>query len=143
MDPWSTCQQGDVTKFETLSFKFEDDFSIPISQTLSHERLISALPDSDQYLATLESKLKQLKSDSNIVEQLIAKREACMQQLLAGENVFAEEIDLDQPVNNLKNLLSSRQALNQGEIVDLLKHDQLENTEEVQDRRDSQEIRSP
>lgn len=53
MDPWSTCQQGDVTKFETLSFKFEDDFSIPISQTLSHERLISALPDSDQYLATL------------------------------------------------------------------------------------------
>lgn len=44
MDPWSTCQQGDVTKFESLSYKFEDNFSLPVSQSL---------PDSEQYLATL------------------------------------------------------------------------------------------
>ncbi|XP_044759497.1 uncharacterized protein LOC123317172 [Coccinella septempunctata] len=135
MDPWSTCQQEDVINFESLSLKFEDDFSLSINQSL---------PDSDQYLATLESKLKQLKKDSNIVEQLIAKREACMQQLLEGDNLVEEEPELNEPVNNLKNLLSSRQALNQGEIVDFIKHDQLENTEDIPEtRRDSQEIRSP
>lgn len=88
--------------------------------------------------------MKQLKKDSNIVQQLASKREDCMQQLLAGENVVEAEPELNQPVNNLRNLLSSRQALNQGEVVDLLKHDQLENEEDIlESRRDSQEIRSP
>lgn len=88
--------------------------------------------------------MKQLKKDSNIVKQLASKREDCMQQLLAGENVVEAEPELNQPVNNLRNLLSSRQALNQGEVVDLLKHDQLENEEDIlESRRDSQEIRSP
>ncbi|KAL3274679.1 hypothetical protein HHI36_016058 [Cryptolaemus montrouzieri] len=134
MDPWSICQQQNVTVLESLSLKFEDNFSPTVSQTL---------PDSDQYLAHLESKLAKLQNESNIIQQLIAKKEACMHQLLIGENLV-EDTSFDIPVNNLKNLLSSRQALNQGEIVNLLKHDQLGSEEDIPEASsNSEENRSP
>ncbi|KAK9881149.1 hypothetical protein WA026_014501 [Henosepilachna vigintioctopunctata] len=55
-----------------------------------------------------------------------------MQQLLIGKNII-ENTDLELSVNNLKYFFSSRQVLNQGEIVDLLKHVQLDSVEEIPD----------
>lgn len=70
-----------------------------------------------------------------------------MQQLLCGDSTFVEVgFDLDEPVNNsqiLRTILPQKQALNQGEIVELVKYDQLSNEESDTDvNRDCEENRS-
>ncbi|CAG9832566.1 unnamed protein product [Diabrotica balteata] len=130
MDPWMCCQtditisENNITKFE-----FEDNFTPSLS---------NKLPDSEEYLALLEEKLRKIKNDPNILTQLAAKREACMEQLLNGVNGngidhFDEDIlDLDEPTANsqvLRAIAPQRQALNRGKIVEFIKYDQLDNEE--------------
>lgn len=76
-----------------------------------------------------ESRLRKLKSDPNVLRQLTEKREACMRQLL-GEQTFSEPeaLTLEQPVDDsplLRAVAPHRQALTQGETVELVKHDHL------------------
>lgn len=59
---------------------------------------------------------------------MAAKREECMQALLNSDNISDEIIDLDTPVENstiLRTILPQRQALTQGELVELVQYDQL------------------
>lgn len=64
-----------------------------------------------------------------MLRQLAEKRETCMRQLLSGAIEIEEEIALlDTPVQNsavLRTVLPHKHALTEGEIVNLLKHDQL------------------
>ncbi|KAG5891517.1 hypothetical protein JTB14_014441 [Gonioctena quinquepunctata] len=122
MDPWMFCQSQTI--LENTITKFEDNFS-PVPN--------NKLPDSEQYLAILEKKLHRIKNDTNILAQLGAKKEACMQQLLSGIDKADEEIlNLDEPVPNsqiLRTIAPHKQALSQGEIVELVKYDQLKEEE--------------
>lgn len=76
-----------------------------------------------------EEKLRKIKNDPDILTQLAAKREACMRDLINDYALVDEDIlSLDEPVPNsqlLRAIAPQRQALNQGELVDLVRHDQL------------------
>ncbi|KAK7872086.1 hypothetical protein R5R35_004569 [Gryllus longicercus] len=122
MDPWLT--NGNECQSVKTS-KFEDDF-VPCEK----------LPDSEEYLATLERKLAKLKerqSKKDLVESLEETRKSCMLRLVTeGIAGVQEDLDLDIPVNNshasstlLRHIAPERQALTLGELVELLKADQL------------------
>lgn len=56
------------------------------------------------------------------------KKEACMLHLMNGDYDDSEELDLNTPVENssiLRTIAPHRQALTQGELVELVKYDQL------------------
>lgn len=76
----------------------------------------------------LEEKLHKIKSSPNILRQLAEKREDCMRELMKSEDFPDETLTLDIPIENstiLRTLLPQRQALTQGELVELVKYDQL------------------
>lgn len=144
MDPWLSCQRH-VTIPEIPITKFEDNF------TLENIRIYEKLPDSDQYIAILgklftlkqvwnlkmlflESKLRKLKNDPNVLAQLAAKREACMQRLLCTTEEFCleEDLEYEKPVSEsqiLRTIAPQKQAIKQGEILELVKYDQLQDVE--------------
>lgn len=72
-----------------------------------------------------------------------------MHQLMYGGNntVNEEDLELDEPINNshlLRTFLPQKQALNQGEVVELVKYDQLSNEDSDPDvNKDYEENRSP
>ncbi|KAJ8916870.1 hypothetical protein NQ315_005877 [Exocentrus adspersus] len=138
MDPWSTCQTN-VTISEIVLTKFEDNF---IPGTTDNK-----LPDSEQYLAILEEKLKKLKNDPKVLAQLTAKKEYCMQQLLAGAVQVEEAIELEETIPNssiLRTIAPQKQALTQGEIVEFIKYDQLKDDDSDSEvNRDCRANRSP
>ncbi|CAG9812783.1 unnamed protein product [Phaedon cochleariae] len=123
MDPWLSEVNISISEKNTIS-KFEDNFT-PVTN--------DKLPDSEEYLAILEEKLKKLKNDPNILAQLKAKRESCMEQFMSNSNqIDLELLDLQEPLPNnplLRTVAPQRQALEQSEIVELVKYDQLKNEE--------------
>ncbi|XP_060522810.1 uncharacterized protein LOC132699873 [Cylas formicarius] len=115
MDPWQSCQSRlNISDKNTL--KFEDNF-------------IDKLPDHKEYLAVLEGKLLKIKNDPNILQQLAAKKEVYMRQLLNEESErYFEYSSLDEPISSsqiVRAILTQRQALNQGEILNIIKYDEL------------------
>ncbi|XP_037913360.1 uncharacterized protein LOC119653004 [Hermetia illucens] len=118
---------------------FEDDFTS--TERNSSANQIQNLPDSQQYLESLEKKLKRLKRDPNILRQLAAKREEFIGNLL-NDNLFInrdDELALDAPivtgesaVHEIYRHLRPVQPLNVGETVNIVHYDQLEE-QRVQD----------
>ncbi|GAB0086404.1 Coiled-coil domain containing protein 32 [Sergentomyia squamirostris] len=136
MNPWLESESREKSD---CSSGFEDNFQ-PSSNC---ERL----PDSQEYLNRLESKLRRIKTDPGVLHQLAEKREACLQSLLedCDEGVQANreiDLNLDAPVTNtdfrpaqeIARFLRPEQALSVGEIVHLVQHDhlQVESEEEEQ-----------
>ncbi|CAG9859127.1 unnamed protein product [Phyllotreta striolata] len=128
MDPWLCCQENNpVSKKTTTKFEFEDNFRPSANDKL---------PDSREYLAILEEKLKRIKNDPDILAQLRAKKEACMRDLLGatGTERFDEElIDFEFEGSSsvigsqlVRALAPQKQALNRGEILRIIEHDQFE-----------------
>ncbi|XP_059616070.1 uncharacterized protein LOC132261308 [Phlebotomus argentipes] len=132
MNPWLESESQKSSDFQsdsTTEIGFEDNFQ-PKSERL---------PDSQEYLDRLESKLRRIKKDPNVLRQLAEKREACLQSLLVdcGDGVQANreiDLNLDAPVNStdfraaqeIARFLRPEQALSVGEVVHLVKHDQLQ-----------------
>lgn len=125
MDPWLSA--GISEREGRLIQKFEDNFE-------PNDRL----PDSVEYLASLEKKLTQLKerqSKKDLVQSLEEKRKSSMLRLVSENSntpVTQEDLDLDAPVNSnhpahvfLRHIAPERQAVTLGELVELLKADQL------------------
>ncbi|XP_022917041.1 coiled-coil domain-containing protein 32 [Onthophagus taurus] len=127
MDPWNNSYSNSPT--ECAQKNFEDDFQ---------PKIFEKLPDSDQYLASLEAKLHKIKTDQDVIKQLQQKREECMNQLL-NNTQYSEDVDLelDEPIESstvLRAITPQKQALTQGEIVELVKYDQLkEDDSEVEE----------
>ncbi|KRT83773.1 hypothetical protein AMK59_3564 [Oryctes borbonicus] len=119
MDPWNNSKSID----EACPNEFEDNFVPEITK----------LPDSEKYLAILEEKLTKIKSNPNVMEQLAKKREECLNQLLSEpEYDCSRDLSLDEPIESttiMRTIMPQKQALTQGEIVELLKYDRLENPE--------------
>ncbi|XP_055678570.1 uncharacterized protein LOC129787208 [Lutzomyia longipalpis] len=144
MNPW--LENDDRSNLRT-EIGFEDNFQ-PARAT--SERL----PDSKEYLDRLESKLRRIKNNPDVLRQLAEKREACLQSLLVdcSEEVQANrdiDLNLDAPVGNpdfraaqeIARFLRPEQALSVGEVVHLVKHDhlQIESEEEEQQQQQAKE----
>ncbi|XP_014218772.1 uncharacterized protein LOC106647036 [Copidosoma floridanum] len=138
-DPWSLslasreiCENG-VSSDDNCSF--EDSFvstssiSVVASNTRNSEDL-PRLPDSEQYLARLDSRLKAIKrgtSKRDLINSLSVAKEDCIARLIkAGEGLEKpEEIELAaNPI--IRHIAPHLQALTANELVHLLKADALE-----------------
>lgn len=136
-------QQGEK-KLEQAPLEFEDNFaptppknlsdkpstSIKIDGINSPAHCLEPLPDSDNYLRGLERKLEKIKKGANLVEALSEKRNDCLRQLLNSGDADNnnEVLALDEPLNNIEfyRHLQPVQALSVGELVHIVKHDQLQ-----------------
>jgi Coiled-coil domain containing 32 len=104
------------------------------------------LPDSQQYLELLQRKLKKVRKDNGVVNQLKQKREEALEHLLVGSDRLNNDYDLEleSSTNVIENgvvlefirQVRPEQPLCVGEIVHIIKHDQLqehiENVEEAE-----------
>ncbi|XP_058449135.1 uncharacterized protein LOC131429103 [Malaya genurostris] len=145
-DPWNCssvssdrAQQLDEGESESANLQFEDDFEAAVISSSnygggSHENSSrqpqdNRLPDSDNYLAVLERKLKRLKTNPTVLQQLAERREVCMQYLLNdNDRLSCADSELDEPVNNneLLRFIKPEQPLSIAEVVNLVKYDHLE-----------------
>ncbi|XP_055847841.1 coiled-coil domain-containing protein 32 [Episyrphus balteatus] len=129
------------------SLQFEDNF-LPTHNILNNAssnkestQQPSRLPDSEDYLQSLEKKLKKIKKNPKILEALSEKRAECLRNLLE-DNLFInkdESLELDAPISSgdsavqeLYRHIQPVQALSVGETVHIVKYDQLEAEEEVE-----------
>lgn len=87
-------------------------------------------------LLRLEKKLQKLQTDTNVVDQLKARREQCMENLLRDNITLRDSVneDLnrleedfeDNRRRDLARFLVPEQALNTSELIHIINHDQLE-----------------
>ncbi|KAK3911968.1 Coiled-coil domain-containing protein 32 [Frankliniella fusca] len=137
VDPWKMHSEGsscsaseeDHSKFEG----FEDSFVS--GSTDSSFDTKSRLPDSAEYLASLENKLAKLKSKrkgKDIIKSLEEKNKSSMMSFLANDSQVVlgdDDFIMDTPVNNnhplMRYVAPDKQALTVGELVELLKADHL------------------
>ncbi|KAG4078393.1 hypothetical protein HA402_013103 [Bradysia odoriphaga] len=125
-NPW--CESGESGT--TTQTTFEDNFT-----STSTEKL----PDSEEYLESLEKKLNKLKTNTSVLKQLTDRREECMEKLLNGTIDLPTNSDLDfddssnRPVLQLVRHIIPEQALNTTELVHIIKHDHLAATETTED----------
>ncbi|XP_055543876.1 uncharacterized protein LOC129729376 [Wyeomyia smithii] len=140
-DPWSSNSNTSSSEIsqrddsDSPFLKFEDNFEPPKAPEQNIQQPQEGrLPDSDNYLAVLERKLKRLKTNPSVLQQLAERREVCMQHLL-NDSAFGrsdpsdlELLELEEPVNNyeLLRFIKPEQALSVAELVNLVKYDHLE-----------------
>lgn len=121
MDPWAE-QSGTLSNEHSESHgEFEDNF-----------KPFKRLPDSEEYITSLENKLKRLKSKQgkkDLVQSLSEARQSCMVRLTTEGTDTADLSYLDSPLDRsviLEKLAPEKQALTAGELVELSKADELE-----------------
>lgn len=118
-DPWgqATTDQAEDSK------GFTDNFN-------------DKLPDSEEYLATLETKLDKLKKKSSIAKELAARRSDEARRMLdssaAALELFEDE-DLNENSAINRRLFPEKQALTLSEIAKLLESDHLATQSEEQE----------
>uniref|UniRef100_U5ESD8 Protein aael aael001860 aedes aegypti n=1 Tax=Corethrella appendiculata TaxID=1370023 RepID=U5ESD8_9DIPT len=124
-------------KQQELVLEFEDNFSttsIVEEQTDDEVKKVTfnKLPDSENYLKSLENKLRKIKNNQTTLQQLAERREQCMRSLLSGSTRFEENLILEEPLNcsELIRYIRPEQAHTQAEVVNLVKYDQLEQQQE-------------
>lgn len=92
------------------------------------------------YFIILERKLQKLRKNANVVEQLQARREQCMENLLRGnltlhdsdsENLARLEEDFEESRRrNITRYINPEQAVNSSELVHIINHDHLDKSVE-------------
>lgn len=136
-DPWCNPSSDDpsdaISSTVAAQLQFEDNFEPAVGDQQPRD---GRLPDSDIYLAALERRLKRIKTNPTVLQQLVERREACMQQLLNDNAAAPVYEELDEPVFNheLLRIIRPEQALSAAELAHLVKHDHCEgeNQEEQQ-----------
>lgn len=77
------------------------------------------------------------------MEELANKREECLNELLnASEYACPDDLSLDEPVDSpaiMRTIMPQKHALTQGEIVELLKYDRLENLDSPAEEEESKD----
>lgn len=142
-DPWcnpnpASSEPSDATQ----QLQFEDNFepsAVPDQQQQQPQD--GRLADSDSYLAALERRLKRIKTNPTVLQQLTERREACMQQLLNDSSAASYNYDqLDEPVFNheLLRIIRPEQAISAAELAHLVKHDHLEGEHEEEQQQQNQ-----
>lgn len=138
------------------SFLSDDchDSRLPVNTNIQFEKL----PDSAEYLARLEGKLRKVRGgggarpgarqEAGLVAEVRGGREAAIHQLLAGEGGLVrsqEEVAEEQEVrsNYLTRRILPQQPITRGEQVELTRADALEQTnlqEQEQDNLQGQDL---
>lgn len=94
-----------------------------------------------------ENKLQRLKGSASVLKQLKDRREHYIEQLLARDGPVEQRIsdlELDQPVTSVSGsgvlrLLNPEQPLTVGEVLHLVRHDELDRTEQEDQREEDRE----
>ncbi|KAL7011661.1 hypothetical protein ACKWTF_014377 [Chironomus riparius] len=110
--------------------KFEDNF-VPKSE-------FQKLDDSEDYLKILENRLKKIKQNPSVLNQLKEKREELVGNLLNSSTTRIttdKDIELDESIesNKIISHLIPEQPQTIGEIAHLIKHDQLDLQKQEED----------
>lgn len=135
---------------DSIGLQFEDNFQethSPTSST-SNNQDFEKLPDSAEYLATLEKRLAKIKKNPDTIKQLQSRRELAFRELLesdAPSNTILtdSQLDLDATVQLTENRTANEiirhiqpvQALTAGEVVPIIKHDHLRTKEEEEEEK--------
>lgn len=159
MSAWTESVQEDNINCSEKAF--EDDFVSP-----ENSNDFKKLEDSDDYLKllgkfiyskiclpskliiviSLESRLKKIRKDPSVLQQLKEKREECLNNLLNTSYSLRSEQDfeLEESVksNEIIRHLLPAQAQTLGEIAHLIQHDQLDQQKQEVDEA-NQEEQSP
>ncbi|KAL5284748.1 hypothetical protein ACFFRR_006827 [Megaselia abdita] len=119
---------------EIVPQQFEDNFTVKDKDTVSSK--FQPLPDSQEYLQNLEKKLRKLKSNQKILDQLKSKREDCISNLLRDNSTRItndEFLELETPIQSsvqeICRHFCPEQPLSVGEVVHIIQHDHLEKIE--------------
>jgi len=145
-DPWQNNKA--ISTASSVQLEFEDNF---IPNDHLEVDCKNNLPDSKRYLESLEKKLKKLKNDPKILEQLAQKREECLKNLI--NNSFSLDnsyVELDAPVggdsavHDIYRHLYPIQPITVGETFHIINYDQLQekDTEPTQTSENSSETAS-
>uniref|UniRef100_A0A1Q3FB14 Uncharacterized protein n=1 Tax=Culex tarsalis TaxID=7177 RepID=A0A1Q3FB14_CULTA len=145
-DPWCnpnpTSAETSDAILSAAQLQFEDNFEPAVGDQQQQPR-DGRLPDSDSYLAALERRLKRIKTNPTVLQQLAERREACMQHLLNDDTAAASTRydQLDEPVFNheLLRIIRPEQALSAAELAHLVKHDHLEGENQEEHQQQQQE----
>lgn len=142
-DAWK--EQSDIS--EPINLFFEDNFE---GNKEEKKPTFEPLSDSAEYLAILQRRLAKLQNPK-VVEQLRDKRDQCMRELLEGATTTGlltdSQLDLaancqsdNQTANEIIRFIKPEQPLTAGEVVPIIKHDQLERSTglEETDKSDSE-----
>lgn len=116
-----------------INLFFEDNFE---GNKEKNHPTFEPLSDSAEYLAILERRLAKLQNPK-VVEQLREKRDQCMRELLEGATTIGlltdSQLNLEancqsdnQTANEIIRFIKPEQPLTAGEVVPIIKHDQLE-----------------
>lgn len=142
-NPWLSKSSDEVAveyKKEIVPQHFEDNFT-----TSGTKPTFQPLPDSDEYLRSLEKKLGKLKSNQKILDQLKSKREDCISNLLRDNTTSItndEFLELDTPIQSsvqeVCRHFCPEQPLSIGEIVHIIQHDHLEKIVDDEERRNEE-----
>ncbi|XP_011495735.1 PREDICTED: uncharacterized protein LOC105360517 isoform X2 [Ceratosolen solmsi marchali] len=125
-DPWSCTDTCGEKKISESCSSFEDSFV----STASNLQELTKLPDSEEYLARLYSRLKSIQggtSKQDLINSLSSAKEDCIARLITnGHNLeTAEERELaTNPL--IRHIAPHLQALTANELVHLLKADVLQ-----------------
>lgn len=139
-DPWCDNPNSSSSDPNALgdatALSFEDNFEPAVGGDQQQQPRDGRLPDSDSYLAALERRLRRIRTNPTVLEQLAERRGACMQQLL-NDSTASSYDQLDErvePVFNheLLRFIRPEQALSVAELAHLVKHDHLEGEQEEQ-----------
>lgn len=133
-DAW----KSQVTTSEPVNLFFEDNFESPESR---EKPQFEPLSDSEEYLAILQRRLSKLQNPK-VLEQVRQKRDQCMRELLGTTThtglLTDSQLNLDasvglsdnQTANEIIRFIKPEQPLTAGEVVPIIKHDQLEKKNE-------------
>lgn len=85
-----------------------------------------------------EHKLRRLQTNTTVLQQLKDRREHCIERLLASDIPIEQRIsdlELDQPLSQqqLVRIINPHQPLTVGEVLHLVKHDELQEEEDTED----------
>lgn len=85
-----------------------------------------------------EHKLRRLQTNTTVLQQLKDRREHCIERLLASDGPIEQRIsdlELDQPLSQqqLVRIINPHQPLTVGEVLHLVKHDELQEEEDTED----------
>ncbi|KAL9894584.1 uncharacterized protein LOC119644215 [Glossina fuscipes] len=150
-DPWYSIRKSTKNSQNSFEDNFTNFAQCPVfPQTGNCE---CHLRDSNNYIQSLERKLEKLKKDSKLVDALSEKREDCWRSLLRSEVNRSSSngvlIELEERVSDSNSAIQSLyrqiqpiQPITVGETVHILKFEQLEQQQRLEDESTEKEEES-
>jgi len=143
LDPWGNAAPQIIDELDEKNDGFTDNFVVTKNDSDEKEQ-VEKLPDHEDYLNSLETKLDKLQKKSSISKELAARRSDQARRML-DSNAAAVELFEDEDLNEKsaisRRLFPEKQALTVSEIAQLLESDTLDKSaqEEHENDNDQQE----